>query len=463
MTTPSDYPASNVDTEGVYGNAGAAPLGTQFQAGDTETSTFAAGGGGANTDSTVNALTATPETDGLNGQPLSAYVATPPPLLGGDIDTGMVNWPETPGVVQAYRAPNTTVGYLTGSGEKDTTWTDSPVSSGSATPPVGSAQTISGTLDSYTVGSGIGPTTTNMPVQMSAPTVAAGPRQVTVTWVDQADPAGAPIRDYVIMGSTGGTTFAPKNATSVVVTDLVPDQSYTFQVAARNDNGLGQFSPASSAAAPYNPDEADHANPGGIAPANQVNPVYYPDGTIKAGTGGKPLPPTGLTLTTSATGSVVATWTDSTGIAPAGGYTVFLSNGSSHNVANNLATYTFTGQSSVGSVLTGYVSAIGTATGGNTNSTTATLTGDVTAQAAPTLAGSGATNLTATWTASTPVAAPNGYTVTLSTGQTATVAAGVLSHQFTGLTTGTATTATVKALGYVDQITSAASASVNVP
>lgn len=464
MTTlPSDYPASNVDTEGVYGNPGPAAIGTQWEAGDAETSTFAAGGGGSNVDSTVNALVSTPETDGLNGQPWSGYVATPPPLLGGTNDTEPVNWPETPGVTQAYRAPNTTVGYMTGAGEYDTTRTDSPVSSGSATPPVGSSQTITGTLDSYYIGAGIGPTTTNMPTQPSAPTAAAGPRTATVTWTAVADPSGAEIREYVILGSTGGTTFAGRNATSVVVDDLVPDQSYTFQVAARNDNGLGKFSTASNAVAPWNPDENDHSNPGGIPSYNQVNPIYYPNGSIKPGTGGLPIAPTGLTLTTAATGSVVASWTQSTGLPPAGGYTVFLSNGSSHNVANTLATYTFTGQTSVGAALSGYVQAVGTTSGGNSNSSTVNMTGDLTAMPTPTLAGSGTTNLTVTWTASTPVAAPNGYKVTLSTGQTFTTAAGVLTHQFTGLTSGTATTATVQALGYVNEITSAASNSVNVP
>lgn len=460
-TLPSDYAASNVDTEGVVGNAGAAPRGTESVAGDAETATFAPGGGGANVQ-TGGTITGTIDTSATNNGSYSAYVATPPPLLGGTNATDMVNWPQTPGVSQAYRAPTTGVGYLTGAGEQDTTRTDSPVSSGSATPPDSSATLYTGTLDSYYIGSGVGPTTTNMPGTPGTPSAAAGPRTATVSWSALSDPAGAEIKGYVIQGSTGGTTFAGRNATSVVVNDLVPDQSYTFKVAGRNDNGLGVFSAASNAVAPWNPDETDPGNPGGIAPYNQVNPIYSPDGSIKAGSGGRPLAPTGLTLAVnSTTGNVVCNWTASAGIAPVGGYTVTLSNGSTHNVANSVVTYTFTGQTSL-VPLTGKVTAIGSTAGGNTDSATVQMTGDPVTMTAPTLVGAGATNLTATWAASSPAAA-NGYKVTLSSAQTHTVAAGVLTWAFTGLTTGTSTTAVVQAIGRVNQITGPASSAVTVP
>jgi hypothetical protein len=459
MANPSDYPASNVDTEAVYGNVGAAPTGTQDRASDAETSTFAPGGGGANT-TTDGIITGTFDTEGVYGGSYSAYAPTPPPPLSGTLSTLAVGFPSTPGVVQAYRAPNTTIGYMTGSGEYDTTRTDTPVSSGSGTPPNPSGYAYSGTVDSSTIGSGIGPTTTNMPATPSAPTAVAGPRTATVNWSALADPSGAPIKGYVIQGSTGGTTYAGRNATSVVVNDLVPDQSYTFKVAGRSDNGLGVFSAASNAVAPYNPDEADHANPGGIPAYNQVNPIYNPDGTIKTGTGGVPFAPTGFAIATDGTnGHVVATWTQSAGIAPSGGYRVNLSNSGTVTVANTLATATLTGQSNVG-VLTGTVTALGTA--GNTTSNTASLTGDPVTMTAPTLTGSGATNLTATWAASSPPA-PGGYTVTLSSGQTHTVAAGVLTWQFTGLVSTTVTTATVAAIGRVDTVTGPASTGVAVP
>lgn len=459
MANPSDYPASNVDTEGVYGNAGAAPRGTEgTSAADTETSTFAAGGGGANV-ITGGTLTGTVDTEGVYGGNYNNYVPTPPPLQGGTIGTDMVGWPQTPGVNPAYRAPTVGIGYLTGAGAYDTSHTDTPVSSGLGTPPVDTEYLYSGTLDSYSIGSGVGPTTTTLPSVPATPTAAAASRGALVSFTGVSDPSGAPVKGYVILGSTGGTTYVAKNVTSVYVNDLVPDQLYTFKIAARNDNGLSAFSAASNAVAPYNPDEPDVGKPGGIAPYNQVNPIYAPDGTIKTGTGGVPFAPTAFAIATNSTnGNVVATWTKSTGIAPSGGYKVTLSNAGTVTVANSVATATLTGQSNNG-VLTGTVTALGTT---NAVSNTASLTGDPTTMTAPTLVGAGATNLTASWAASSP-AAVGGYTVTLSSGQTHTVAAGVLTWAFTGLTTGTATTATVKAIGRVDTITSPNSASVTVP
>jgi hypothetical protein len=94
----------------------------------------------------------------------------------------------------------------------------------------------------------------------------------------------------------------------------------------------------------YNPDEADVNKPGGLDPYWALNPIYGPDGTVKAGSGvlGTPGAPTSPVLTQGATGVLNATW-----VAPAGGkvqsYTVTLSTGQTKSVSSATLTTSFTG------------------------------------------------------------------------------------------------------------------------
>jgi hypothetical protein len=66
---------------------------------------------------------------------------------------------------------------------------------------------------------------------------------------------------------------------------------YRFKVAAGNRKGLGAFSSFSARVVPLNPNAAQPGHEGStqtelaLDPANSVNPVYLPDGTVKAGTG----------------------------------------------------------------------------------------------------------------------------------------------------------------------------------
>jgi hypothetical protein len=69
-------------------------------------------------------------------------------------------------------------------------------------------------------------------------------------------------------------------------------QGYRFKVAAGNQIGLGPFSAWSSYVVPLNYNEAQPGSEGSINvgtgaldPANSINPVYRPDGTVKSGTG----------------------------------------------------------------------------------------------------------------------------------------------------------------------------------
>lgn len=352
MTTPPGYTGDQTDTSGVSGNPGAAPDGTQDNASVTETAT--PGGYGGDPDTGLKPdpnqqMTGTPETSGTNSENDGPWSASTN-YLTGTPDTQTIGWPVTPGVTKAYRPPTQGIGYIDAVGSADTTRTDLPISDGEDRPDY--VQNMTGTLDSYYIGANgaAGPgVSTLIPVAPTGtPTVTPGPRYVTVSWNAVADPdATAPVLGYVVLGSTGGSTFVWNDTTSVRVENLDPGQTYQFRVAARNVNGVGPYGTLSAAVRPYNPDEEDALLPGGLDPYSAQNPIYNPDGTIKAGSGlaGTPGAPTGVTLAddgAATAGVLVASWT-----APAGGkvvsYTVELSSGETQTVGADTLEATFTG------------------------------------------------------------------------------------------------------------------------
>lgn len=358
MTTPPGYSGQETDTEGASGNTGAASRGTQDRASVTDTSGTSVSSG-AYTPNINPGISSTPDTEGIGTGANGPYVPTPPPLLSGTVDTQTMGWPLTPGVTKPYRAPTQGIGYLSGAGEADTTWTDRPISDGTTRPDY--VQNMTGTLESANIGS-IGPVSALVPVAPSGtPTVAAGARQVTVTWSTVADPdSTAPVLGYVVIGSTGGTTYTGRGVTTATVTNLVPDQNYTFRVLARNRNGNGPLGTASAAVQPWNPDEPDTGKPGGLDPYWKQNPIYNPDGTVKAGSGtlGTPNAPTSPVLTQGAAGVLNLAWT-----APASGprvvsYTATLSTGQTKTGLTGTST-SFTGLTT-GTATTARVTAVGT-------------------------------------------------------------------------------------------------------
>lgn len=345
MTTPPGYTGNQTDTEGVSGNTGAAPRGTQDRAANTETATPAGYGGDPDTGLAPLAgtsQTGTPDTSGTGGGSGAAWVPTST-LLSGTPDTQAPGWPTTPGVNPVYRIPTQGVGYLSAAGAADTTRTDTPISDGTVRPDLN--QNLTGTLESAQIGA-TGPTSALVPVAPAGtPAVVTGPRQVTVTWAGVADPhATAPVLGYVILGSTGGTVFVGDNQLSAVVTNLDPGQTYQFRVAARNKNGVGPYGTLSAAIRAYNPDAADAIKPGGLDSYSAQNPIYKPDGTVLTGSGvlGTPGAPTSPVLAGAGATNLSCTW-----VAPAGGkvksYTVTLSTGQSKSVSSATLTTTFTG------------------------------------------------------------------------------------------------------------------------
>jgi hypothetical protein len=355
MTTPPGYAGNPIDTEGVSGNPGAASSGTQNQASNTETSTPAGQGYGGATVPAAPAATP-PDTSGTNGTS-STYTPTST-LVSGTIDTRAVGWPSTPGVVQAYRAADLKVGYLDGTGARDTTWTDRPLSDGTTRPDI--MTNYPGTVETGNIGAPTGTVGTGIPVAPSAPTLVAGNGSITVNWTAVADPSNAKVLGYVILSSTGGTAYAGRADRSYVFDTVVPNQAYTFKVAARNVNGLGPFSAASASASAYNAEETDATEPGGLWAANTANPVYKPDGTFVAGTGlaGIPNAPTSPTLTQGAAGILNATWVAPTTGGKLTSYTVTLSTGQTKSVAAGTLTAQFTGLTT-GTATTVRVTAVG--------------------------------------------------------------------------------------------------------
>lgn len=128
-----------------------------------------------------------------------------------------------------------------------------------------------------------------------------GPVQTVKISLITAGPAGAGAADhltvYYLYGQVLSTVFTQGLRTNDVPIykpsgAAYPNTGYQFSVAAGNRAGLGPFSNWSDFAAPLNfnaPQPGSQGSitsgPGYIDPANSVNPIYLPNGTVKAGTG----------------------------------------------------------------------------------------------------------------------------------------------------------------------------------
>jgi hypothetical protein len=262
-----------------------------------------------------------------------------------------------------------------------------------------------------------------------------------VSWTAPADISQDETLGYVIQNSAGGTTFAPRGATSAVVRNLTPDSAphlnldgttdtiagYTFKVAARNKAGIGPFSTASSPAVrPYNPDAADALLPGGLALVNIQNAIYNPDGTVKAGTGLDIGPAIGaVTAGTQYTKQVTVHWT-----APAFGdtptsFNILASDGTATTATSGSTSKVITFATG-GQTVTIQVQAVDAAGPGEWSAPSAAITVPGGVNNAPVLGTitDGAAlskTITVTWVTPTVGDLPTGFVVTASDATTVTV------------------------------------------
>ena len=138
-------------------------------------------------------------------------------------------------------------------------------------------------------------------IDYTVTTIGAGPwKTYTITRVatsqNSADGDAATV-DYRWSSPASVSTFFTQGLAENAAVIYNPNgtvrsfQGYQFQVAAGNRAGLGPFSAWSDFAIPLNPSAYHGFLPSGAGnsnsfdPANAVNPVYRPDGTVKAGTG----------------------------------------------------------------------------------------------------------------------------------------------------------------------------------
>lgn len=464
-----------VDTTAVVGNEGEAPTGTQWEADNVDTRSpllapreadyvsppvtntgqigvYPAGteeGGGSDTSGALGSDTTEPVS--------TAMLTYPDTLHPGQIGPGDID--------PVYRAPSGLVQAST----KDTSRTDIEAA-GSVTNPVTVAYAMTDTPqtpDIGAVGSGTGATP---PVAPTSVTVATGPRLVTVAWTAPADIADDDTLGFVILNSAGGTTYAPASATSVVVDRLSPDRTYTFQVAARNKAGIGPFSTASAAARPYNPDAPlDPLLPVGLAEVNTLNPIYNPDGTVKAGTGRNTAPVLGaMTLGTQDSYQVTVNWTAPTGGDTPTSYVILASDGTSTTSAAGTTSKVVTFADG-GQTVTITVQALSDAGAGAVSAPSAPLRVPGGLNNAPVLGtitdGAPASKtITVTWAAPTLGQTPTGYVITASDELTTLTVGNVLTGDVVFADAGGVVTFTVHAVNAIGAgPESTASASHTVP
>ncbi|MBR5508280.1 MAG: fibronectin type III domain-containing protein, partial [Clostridia bacterium] len=111
-----------------------------------------------------------------------------------------------------------------------------------------------GKVDSYDdIFDGIdSPVVKNAPAKMSAPTLKGGKKKITVSWTAPAN-GGAPITGYTIKYGTNNTNLnqtkevTDATAVSFDIKDLKADATYYVQIAAKNEIGIGEFSPIANA------------------------------------------------------------------------------------------------------------------------------------------------------------------------------------------------------------------------
>lgn len=161
--------------------------------------------------------------------------------------------------------------------------TSGEIAGGEADPLQADGQVLEYGYD-YTVAvAGVGPWTTYTIVLAAGSVNAAAGDTIAVDYWYGADPSS--VSAVFTQGLVQNTPviYGPDGSTH-------GNQGYAFKVAAGNQAGLGPWSALSSYAVPLNYNEPQTngsitVGTGSLDPANTVNPIYLPDGTVKAGTG----------------------------------------------------------------------------------------------------------------------------------------------------------------------------------
>lgn len=136
----------------------------------------------------------------------------------------------------------------------------------------------------YTVtATGVGPWVTYTIALAAGSVNAAAGDSIAVDYWYGADPSSVSAVFTQGLIQNTNVIYTPSGSTPY-------NQGYAFRVAAGNQIGLSAYSAWSAYAVPLNYNEPQSnasitVGTGSLDPANTVNPIYLPDGTVKAGTG----------------------------------------------------------------------------------------------------------------------------------------------------------------------------------
>lgn len=161
--------------------------------------------------------------------------------------------------------------------------TSGQIAGGEADPLQATGQVLEYGYDYTVTSTGTGPWTQYQIVLVTSSVNAKAGDSITVDYWFGADPSSVSAVFTQGLVQNTAVIYKPDGTTPY-------SQGYRFKVAAGNQLGLGPFSAWSSYAVPLNYNEPQSnasitVGTGSLDPANSINPVYRPDGTVKTGTG----------------------------------------------------------------------------------------------------------------------------------------------------------------------------------
>jgi hypothetical protein len=170
---------------------------------------------------------------------------------------------------------------LTSSGQS--ILTSGEISGGEADPLQATGTVLEYGYDYTVTVTGVGPWTTYTIVLAAGSVNAAAGDSIAVDYWYGADPSSVSAVFTQGLVQNTSVVYKPDGTTPY-------NHGYAFRVAAGNQIGLSAYSAWSAYAVPLNYNEPQSnasitVGTGSLDPANTVNPIYLPNGTVKAGTG----------------------------------------------------------------------------------------------------------------------------------------------------------------------------------